>query len=264
MAKFFRDFPKVSGSAYLWTENSAGSSLLKNEFFEFPPPSGVLDFFDLTAGSPVVGLITVSQTHGLSLVVLATDPPVIGTPTLFQVHNFGQINTLTGSPVIGIRALSQTHALLISALVSGAPAVGALTLSQVHALALQELATGNPVIGSRALSQVFNILVNGLGTGAPEVTPRALVQQIILVLQDLLAGNPEISEVTLFDFLQGSYSTNRLIGVPAEIRGVLVDKLRVPSQTALVANETRTQLTGKPEENRVAMIHTDNRQVTVQ
>lgn len=36
---------------------------------------------DLVTGNPVVGLLTLSQAHGLSLVVLATNPPVIGTPT---------------------------------------------------------------------------------------------------------------------------------------------------------------------------------------
>lgn len=125
-------------------------------------------------GSDPLGFVPLGglgeQASALTASNLRTGSPVIGTPSIGQVHALSASNLRTGSPVIGTPTIGQKHALVATSLRTGSPVIGAPAIGQKHVLTATSLRTGSPVIGTPTLGLVsVDLVATSLRTGSPVI-----------------------------------------------------------------------------------------------
>ena len=80
---------------------------------------------DITTGNPVLGTPTIGQVHDLTADDIATGNPVIGTPTLAEgAVNLIADSILIGSPALGTPVIGQIHILIASGISARSPTFG--------------------------------------------------------------------------------------------------------------------------------------------
>lgn len=126
---------------------------------------------DLVVGSPVLGAPSLGQVHALTATGITTSAPVLGSPALGQVHSLTASDLVAGAPVLGTPSLienaADVDALTAADFVVGSPALGTPALDQIHVLGSDGLVTGSPVLGSPSITQIHTLEAMGLTVGVP-------------------------------------------------------------------------------------------------
>lgn len=108
---------------------------------------------NIVTGSPVLGTPTIGQVHALLADSIVTEAPVFGTPTIAQIHALVAENIVTGAPVLDTPILGQAHVLAAVGIITGAPQLGTPTLDAATLVA-DSILTGSPVLGAPTLESI--------------------------------------------------------------------------------------------------------------
>jgi len=173
-----------------------------------PPPLDELIGANLDAGTPVLGVPTISQIHVLSIDTFILGIPIVDSADIGQIHVLLGSNLDTGVPILDSAAIEQVHILSSTDITAGIPAFTTPTISQVHVLQGVNINAGTPAFTETLIGQTHQLLSNSIITSVPEFTETTIAQVHILSGQEISAGTLILGAPTLLE----TQGTDELIG----------------------------------------------------
>jgi len=174
----------------------------------------------ITTGTPVIGSLSVGQTHTLgttSITTLAvildsptlseiqeviplgitTQNPTLGSPNLGQAHNLDPPDLLTANSVIEDTTVGQTHGLGVDGLITGSPDVGTTSLGGEVSVTPDDIVTNAPDIGNFDIAQDHSVTPDSIITGVPSIGSPVIVEEGVLIPLSFQTETPTIGTTSL-------------------------------------------------------------------
>ncbi len=129
---------------------------------------------NVNAGTPVISLPAVGQSHILASNSVVTNPPVVS-------------NVLTG----------QTHVLLSSGITTNSPIISNILIGDVYVLGSQSVETSVPTISFAGIGQQHNLTSKTTKTAAVVISKSGIGQRHILTAQELATEPPALGAASV-------------------------------------------------------------------
>jgi len=167
------------------------------EVFYTSSPTDDLVANSIATGNPVLGHPTIGQIHLLDANDIATAGPVLEHPTIIGIVDLISNNIVTAGPVLEHPTIVAAIGLDANDISSGLPVLEHPTIGQVHVLVGNSLSTAEPTLEHPTIITTSILVANDISSGSPTLGHPSITSGVGLTPNDISTGAPTLGHPSL-------------------------------------------------------------------